>query len=136
MKVEKLKLGTKETEKPLKVLGVAAALDFYRLAYFFAKSADKKATICNISNIDIYSILTYYKIENHENDLYLIKNHLPEGYFLSKAKKADYLLIVRGPNAQLITKKLKNDLNEVGTVQSIFAIEEKFLSKNKLKYID
>ncbi len=135
MKVEKLKLSQIHEPEPINVYGVAAGLDLYRMAYFLEKILDQEIQNLKIKEFT-ESEITYYKIEKNDSNLYLVKNQLPEGYFFPKAKMADYIIVVLGPNAQLFIERIKNDLTKVASVQSIFAIEDKFLTKSKLKYLE
>lgn len=136
MKVEKLKLDANEHNEPRKIYGISAALDFYRLAYFLSKTFEQEPEKFTNQNFNEHPNITFYKFVVEEDTLILVKNQQPEGLFFNKAKLADYLLIATGPNAQLIQDRLKYDLGKVGSVQSIFAIEEKFFTKQKLKYFD
>ncbi|MFY0672657.1 MAG: hypothetical protein JXQ87_04610 [Bacteroidia bacterium] len=136
MKVEKLKIDATERKQPMVIYGISAAIDFYRMAYFLSKTFEQEPEKFTNQNFNEHPSLTFYKFALEEDTLILIKNHQPEGLFFSKAKLADYLLIALGPSVQLNIDSAKNDLSKVGSVQSIFAIEEKFFTKTKLKYFD
>ena len=136
MPTGKLKIKATNETKLKSCFGISGAIDFYRLAYFIEKALNQTLEHGLIKDTEDQGDVSFYKASDTNRDIYFIKNQLDVGLFFNKAKQADYLVIIVGKKPELIIKDLKFQLLSVGAIQSIFAIEDKFSSKTKLKYFD
>ena len=116
--------------------GLSAGIDFYRMAYFIAKELEVSQSQ-ETTAIGPHKEVLLYTSELEAHKLYLLKNVLPDGYFIPKLKSADYLIIICGEEKEpVFIKTLKQKLQSLEQVQSIFDIENRFIAAVKLKYFD
>ena len=136
MPKDKLKIEQPNASGEKIVFGISGALDFYRLAYFVEKSTNNTLEKGCITSIKEHASVNFYKAQTDDTNMYFIKNQIDGNLFFNKAKLADYIIIAVGQNSQSAMGKLKKELTSIDAVQSIFAIDEKYSSKTKLKYFD
>ena len=137
MPTDKLKINANLDPRPKAIFGISGSLDFYRLAYFLGKAFNKSLEKGVLDDANENFEISFYKTcIDGKNNVYFIENKQGEGLLLNKVKIADYLLIVTGDEINTIVKTVKLQLQAVGAVQSVFAIDDKFTSKTKLKYFD
>lgn len=137
MKKAKLKLDHEAYDpEHLSIVGLSAGIDFYRMAYFIAKELEVSQSQ-ETTAIGPHKEVLLYTSELEAHKLYLLKNVLPDGYFIPKLKSADYLIIICGEEKEpVFIKTLKQKLQSLEQVQSIFDIENRFIAAVKLKYFD
>lgn len=119
----------------LQLLGVSAGIDFYRMAYFVDKEFEVEQTQETVA-IGPHQEVTLYLSDFDAYKVYLLKNVLADGYFAPKMKSADYILVLCGEKEPDFVRSLKDKLQSLEQVQSIFDIENRFLAAVKLKYFD
>lgn len=131
MKVDRLRVENPNSNQSWKVIGVAGSVDDYRMAYFV-----NKALGINLEKVETQFAdekLAFYQSDFDSWKINLVANMQHSKPLFPKAKMADYLLILTEGAPLNILDNLKNNLQGVGVIQSIFAIENRFLPASKLK---
>ena len=120
--------------------GFSTSLDFYRLIYFVEKVMGQKADVYEVVDekiIEPFSFdaeVQFAAFEMEDGNYYLLKNRNIQHLHFPKAKKADFIFIKETELDQNLNESLKDQLQAIVSVQSIFVVDRRFLSKKKLQY--
>lgn len=89
-----------------------------------------------ISNnlIEGHDSVEMYMAEHEKAPIFLVKNYTGTGLFLPRVNKADFLLFFPQTNSRFVVETVKHRLLELGKVQGIFAVDNRFIPPKKLKH--
>ena len=133
LKVDRLKVDNLGSSQNWTVIGVSGSVNDYRMAYFI-----NKALGIDLEKIEIVpdsdGKIAFYQSEIDTGKINVVANMQQSKPLFPKAKMADYLIILTDGAPTNLLDNLKHNLQGVGVIQSIFAIENRFLPTSKLKY--
>lgn len=108
-------------------LGISTNLKGYRLCYFLEKEMQLK-----FRPLHHQESHKAFSCETEAGDkLTLIQNKGRDGFFIERFKVGDYILCFRAENANELSQNFKEILSNISLIQSTFAIDTKFVSKQK-----